>query len=92
MTDDPPAGISRLDWIIETGATYIMGVPTHAIDMLSEQRTARNSPQMGDGEIVLYGRIADSTLGVRGFRSTRHKTAKHLRHDGEFITPIHASR
>jgi len=46
VTDDPPAGISRLDWIIETGATYIMGVPTHAIDMLSEQRK-RNIAQMG---------------------------------------------
>ena len=46
VTDDPPAGMSRLDWIIETGATYVMGVPTHAIDMLSEQRK-RNIAQMG---------------------------------------------
>ena len=47
VTDDPPAGMSRLDWIIETGATYVMGVPTHAIDMLSEQRK-RNIAQMGE--------------------------------------------
>jgi acyl-CoA synthetase len=46
VTDDPPAGTSRLDWIIETGATYVMGVPTHAIDMLSEQRK-RNIAQIG---------------------------------------------
>ena len=46
VTDDPPAGMGRLDWIIETGATYIMGVPTHAIDMLSEQRR-RDIAQMG---------------------------------------------
>jgi acyl-CoA synthetase len=39
--------MSRLDWIIETGATYVMGVPTHAIDMLSEQRK-RNIAQMGE--------------------------------------------
>ncbi|MQA67295.1 MAG: AMP-binding protein [Alphaproteobacteria bacterium] len=38
ITDDPPEGMSRLDWIIETGATYVMGVPTHAIDILAEQR------------------------------------------------------
>jgi acyl-CoA synthetase len=38
VVDDPPTGKSRLDWIIETGATYVMGVPTHAIDMLAEQR------------------------------------------------------
>jgi acyl-CoA synthetase len=30
-----------LDRIIETGATYILGVPTHAIDLLSELRRRR---------------------------------------------------
>ena len=38
VTDDPPQGMSRLDWIIETGATYVMGVPTHAMDILAEQK------------------------------------------------------
>ena len=38
ITDDPPAGTSRLDWIIETGATYVLGVPTHAMDILAEQQ------------------------------------------------------
>lgn len=37
VTDDPPAGMTRLDWIEEIGATYVMGVPTHAVDILSEQ-------------------------------------------------------
>jgi acyl-CoA synthetase len=37
IVDDPPAGASRLDWIIETEATYVLGVPTHAIDILEEQ-------------------------------------------------------
>jgi acyl-CoA synthetase len=37
VVDDPPAGMSRLDWIIESGATYVMGVPTHAMDVLAEQ-------------------------------------------------------
>ena len=36
--DDPPAGRTRLDWLVETGATYVMGVPTHALDILAEQR------------------------------------------------------
>ena len=36
ILDDPPGGVSKLDWIIETGATYVMGVPTHAIDMQAE--------------------------------------------------------
>lgn len=36
-TNDPPEGQSTLDWVNATGATYIMGVPTHAIDLLGEQ-------------------------------------------------------
>jgi acyl-CoA synthetase len=46
VTDDPPAGKSMLDWIVETGATYVMGVPTHAMDVLGEQR-ARGSARLG---------------------------------------------
>jgi acyl-CoA synthetase len=38
VVDDPPPGMSRLDWLTETGATYVMGVPTHAMDILEEQR------------------------------------------------------
>ncbi len=38
--DAPPPGASRLDWLVETGATYVMGVPTHAMDMLAEQKAA----------------------------------------------------
>jgi acyl-CoA synthetase len=38
FTDDPPPGASRLDWLMETEATYVLGVPTHAMDILAEQR------------------------------------------------------
>jgi acyl-CoA synthetase len=38
VTDDRPAGVSRLNWIETTGATYVIGVPTHAMDILAEQR------------------------------------------------------
>jgi acyl-CoA synthetase len=55
VVNDPPAptlpspasgggkkeGMSPLDWILETGATYVMGVPTHAMDILGELRTRR---------------------------------------------------
>ncbi len=40
ILDDPPEGVSRLTWLVETGATYVMGVPTHAMDILAEQRKA----------------------------------------------------
>lgn len=38
VVNDPPAKQTALDWIIETGATYVMGVPTHAIDILAEMQ------------------------------------------------------
>ncbi len=38
VVNAPPAGMTPLDWIIETGATYVMGVPTHAMDILAAMR------------------------------------------------------
>jgi acyl-CoA synthetase len=46
VVDDPPAGMSRLDWLLANEATYVLGVPTHAMDMLAEQR-ARGLPRLG---------------------------------------------
>ncbi len=46
VVDDQPDGVGKLDWVIETGATYIMGVPTHAMDMLSEMQ-ARGIERLG---------------------------------------------
>ena len=40
VTNDPPKGTTPMEWIVETGATYVMGVPTHAMDILSEQKKA----------------------------------------------------
>lgn len=50
VTNDPPAGRSPLDWMIEKGATYVMGVPTHAMDILAEQ-AARSLPNLGSVRI-----------------------------------------
>jgi acyl-CoA synthetase len=46
VTDDPPKSLNRLDWIIETGATYVLGVPTHAMELLAEQKR-RELPRLG---------------------------------------------
>lgn len=40
ITNDPPQGVTPMQWIVETGATYVLGVPTHAMDILSEQKKA----------------------------------------------------
>lgn len=47
VTNDPPEGKSGLDWLLETGATYVLGVPTHAIDVLAEQK-ARDISGLGE--------------------------------------------
>ncbi|MBV9587919.1 MAG: acyl--CoA ligase, partial [Alphaproteobacteria bacterium] len=38
VVNDPPLGMTPLDWVLETGASYVMGVPTHAMDILGEMR------------------------------------------------------
>ncbi|HSV82464.1 MAG TPA: class I adenylate-forming enzyme family protein [Ramlibacter sp.] len=43
---DPSAGVAPLDWIETTGATYVMGVPTHAMDLLAEV-DRRGSTRLG---------------------------------------------
>jgi acyl-CoA synthetase len=46
VVNSPPPGMTPLDWIVETGATYVMGVPTHAMDILAEMRR-RGLDQLG---------------------------------------------
>ena len=50
VLNDPPPGVSVLDWLIATGATYVMGVPTHAMDMLDAARR-RGLARLGDVKI-----------------------------------------
>ncbi|SMP76284.1 class I adenylate-forming enzyme family protein [Noviherbaspirillum suwonense] len=43
---NPAAGKSALDWVLETNASYVLGVPTHAIDLLAALRQ-RGLPSLG---------------------------------------------
>jgi acyl-CoA synthetase len=47
VLNDPPKDMKPLDWIVETGATYVMGVPTHGMDILDDQK-ARGMDRIGD--------------------------------------------
>ena len=47
VVNDPPPGMKPLDWILETKATYVMGVPTHAIDVLADM-SRRGLSRMGE--------------------------------------------
>jgi acyl-CoA synthetase len=38
VLNDVPRGADVIDWMSESGATYVMGVPTHAIDALAQMR------------------------------------------------------
>ena len=46
VVNDLSAGMKPLDWILETGATYVMGVPTHAMDILADMK-ARGLASLG---------------------------------------------
>ncbi|MSQ58397.1 MAG: cyclohexanecarboxylate-CoA ligase [Betaproteobacteria bacterium] len=46
VLNDPAVGKPAIDWIEESGATYVMGVPTHAIDIQATMR-ARNQKKLG---------------------------------------------
>jgi acyl-CoA synthetase len=46
VVHDLPRGDSLIDRIRETGATYLVGVPTHAVDILAEMR-ARGLDRLG---------------------------------------------
>jgi acyl-CoA synthetase (AMP-forming)/AMP-acid ligase II len=52
VVHDLPRNQNLVDRLLETGATYLVGVPTHAIDLLAELR----------------GRGSPGGLSVRGFR------------------------
>lgn len=46
VLNDRTEGMSGLDWVLETKATYLIGVPTHAMDLLHELKT-RNIGKLG---------------------------------------------
>ena len=88
VVNAPPAGMTPLDWILETGATYVMGVPTHAMDILGEMRR-RGVDQARRGQDVLHGRLADPARGRAGVSRPRRDPAERLRHEREQLAPVH---
>lgn len=64
VLNDVPAGKTILDWIHETGATYIMGVPTHAIDILAELKR-RGHDRLGKVSVFYMGGSAIPRETVR---------------------------
>ena len=50
ITNGAPQGIGGLDWLLENDPTYVMGVPTHAMDIL-EEFNARKLTTLGRVEM-----------------------------------------
>ncbi len=68
VVNDIPPGLKPLDWLVETGATYVMGVPTHAIDLLAEAQR-RGTARLGKVEIFYMGGSAIPRETVRELRA-----------------------
>ncbi len=65
VLSDPTAGIATIDWIESSGASYVMGVPTHAIDILSAL-DARGQPRLGRvGTFYMAGAPIPRTVAAR---------------------------
>lgn len=79
VVHDLPRGRSLVDRLIETGATFLLGVPTHAIDLLQEMRTrgdaqlgrvkgfrisGASSPKEVVAELLSYGVVPQSGYGM----------------------------
>jgi len=79
VVHDLPKGRSLLDRLLETRATYLVGVPTHAVDLLTELRARGSSgelrvkgfrisgaPVPGEviAELMAYGIVPQSGYGM----------------------------
>ena len=69
VVNDLPAGMKPLDWILETGATYVMGVPTHAMDILADMK-GRGLSDARRSEDLLHGGLDHPAARRRGRFST----------------------
>jgi acyl-CoA synthetase len=66
VVGDPGPSVARLDWLIQTGATYVLGVPTHAMDILAEA-TARGLTRLGAVRVFYMAGAPIPTVVARGF-------------------------
>jgi hypothetical protein len=83
------SGASLLDRLEETSAEFLFGVPTHAIDLLSEMR-ARGARHAGAVRGFRISGAAAPAPVVGRVDAARYRTAERLRHDRNLLAPIHA--
>ena len=76
---------------METGATYVMGVPTHAIDILAEQKR-RSIARLGKVSVFYMAGAAIPPSVCEAFRRPGHHAAERLRHDRKLLASIYPTR
>ncbi|PWT85827.1 MAG: cyclohexanecarboxylate-CoA ligase [Proteobacteria bacterium] len=91
VTHTPHDAPRMFDRVVETGATYLLGVPTHAIDLLSEVKRRRmtalgrvNSFQLGGSPVPPSTVQSLMALGVRiqnAFGMTENHSFQYTRRD-----------
>src|SRR3954471_22441663 len=72
VVNDVPPGLKPLDWIIECGATYVMGVPTHAMDILADMKS-RGMRKLGAVRIFYMAGSAIPPQTAQSFLDMRIK-------------------
>ena len=91
VVNAPPAGMSPFDWIVESGATYVMGVPTHAMDILAAMRS-RGGDRLGAVKTFYMAGSPIPRETAQAFLDKGVSAAERLWHDRERLAPIHAPR
>ena len=91
VVNAPPPGMTPLDWIIETGATYVMGVPTHAMDILGEMRR-RGLDRLGAVKTFYMAGSPIPREVAQAFLDRGVTAAERLWHEREQLAPIHPAR
>jgi acyl-CoA synthetase len=90
VVHDLPRGHSLLDQLEETGANFLFGVPTHAIDLLSEMRARGVRRLAGVRGFRISGAAAPP--GSQRADVSRGHAAERLRHDRNLLASIHTAR
>jgi acyl-CoA synthetase len=95
---DPSEGMDQFDWLVETGATYVLGVPTHAMDVLAQMK-ARDAKRIGNVKTFYMAgapippSVAEAfvRLGIRPqnvYGMTENSSHQYTQRDDDFETIV----
>ena len=92
VVHDLPRGHSLVDRLEETGAAFLFGVPTHAIDLLAEMRDPRPAATRSGDAASAFPARRRRRRSCRRTDAARRDAAERLRHDRDLLASIHLAR